>query len=117
METIKRIKEEVSKVVVGQDKMIEGLLAGLLCRGHILLEGVPGLAKTTTVNALPRRLVLSLNEYSLPQIYFLQILSVRRFMTLLTMHSRSKKDRYLPIFYWQMRSTVRPPKCNLPCWK
>ena len=58
METIQRIKEEISKVVVGQDKMIEGLLAGLLCRGHILLEGVPGLAKTTTVNALAKTLGL-----------------------------------------------------------
>jgi len=58
LETIQRIKEEISKVVVGQDKMIEGLLAGLLCRGHILLEGVPGLAKTTTVNALAKTLGL-----------------------------------------------------------
>jgi MoxR-like ATPase len=58
LEAIKRIKEEISKVVVGQDKMIEGLLAGLLCRGHILLEGVPGLAKTTTVNALAKTLGL-----------------------------------------------------------
>ncbi|HIP61484.1 MAG TPA: AAA family ATPase [Sulfurovum sp.] len=38
--------------------MIEGLLAGLICRGHILLEGVPGLAKTTTVNALAKTLGL-----------------------------------------------------------
>jgi MoxR-like ATPase len=51
-EIIQNIKSEISKVVVGQEKMVEGLLAGLLCRGHILLEGVPGLAKTTTVNAL-----------------------------------------------------------------
>ncbi len=58
METIVKIKEEISKVVVGQEKMIEGLLAGLLCRGHILLEGVPGLAKTTTVNALAKTLGL-----------------------------------------------------------
>jgi len=58
LEAIKRIKEEISKVVVGQDKMIESLLAGLLCRGHILLEGVPGLAKTTTVNALAKTLGL-----------------------------------------------------------
>ncbi len=48
----------MGKVVVGQEKMIEGLLAGLLCRGHILLEGVPGLAKTTTVNALAKSLGL-----------------------------------------------------------
>ncbi len=58
METIKRIKKEIRKVVVGQEKMVEALLTGLLTRGHILLEGVPGLAKTTTVNALARTLGL-----------------------------------------------------------
>ena len=55
---IQNIKTEISKVLVGQDKMVEGLLAGLLCRGHILLEGVPGLAKTTAVNALAKTLGL-----------------------------------------------------------
>ncbi len=56
------IKHEISKVVVGQDKMIEALLVGLLCRGHILLEGVPGLAKTTTVNALAKSLGLNFSR-------------------------------------------------------
>ncbi|MCD6653385.1 MAG: MoxR family ATPase [Sulfurovum sp.] len=56
---INDIKSEISKVLVGQEKMIEGLLAGLLCRGHILLEGVPGLAKTTAVNALAKSLGLN----------------------------------------------------------
>jgi len=55
---IENIKTEISKVLVGQDKMVEGLLAGLLCRGHILLEGVPGLAKTTAVNAMAKTLGL-----------------------------------------------------------
>jgi len=55
---IENIKQEISKSVVGQEKMIESLLIGLLCQGHILLEGVPGLAKTTTVNALSRVLGL-----------------------------------------------------------
>ena len=55
---IQNIKTEISKVLVGQEKMVEGLLAGLLCRGHILLEGVPGLAKTTAVNALAKTLGL-----------------------------------------------------------
>jgi len=55
---VQNIKTEISKVLVGQDKMVEGLLAGLLCRGHILLEGVPGLAKTTAVNALAKTLGL-----------------------------------------------------------
>ena len=55
---IQAIKKEVSKVVVGQEKMIDGLLIALLCEGHILIEGVPGLAKTTTVNALASSLGL-----------------------------------------------------------
>jgi len=55
---VENIKTEITKVLVGQDKMIEGLLAGLLCRGHVLLEGVPGLAKTTAVNALAKTLGL-----------------------------------------------------------
>jgi len=58
VQTIAKIKKEIRKVVVGQEKMIEALLAGLLTRGHILLEGVPGLAKTTTVNALAKTLGL-----------------------------------------------------------
>ena len=52
------IKKEVAKVVIGQDKMIDGLLIGLLCEGHILIEGIPGLAKTTTVKALSSALGL-----------------------------------------------------------
>ena len=49
---VENIKNEIAKVIVGQEKLIDGLLIGLLTRGHILLEGVPGLAKTTAVNAL-----------------------------------------------------------------
>jgi len=59
VQTIKHIKNEIRKVVVGQEKMIEALLTGLLTRGHILLEGVPGLAKTTTINALSKTLGLN----------------------------------------------------------
>ena len=49
---ILQIKNEISKVVIGQEDMIDALLIGLLTNGHILLEGVPGLAKTTTVKTL-----------------------------------------------------------------
>src|SRR5438477_3867112 len=47
-----RLRAELSKVVVGQLHMIDSLLVGLLCNGHILLEGVPGLAKTLTIKSL-----------------------------------------------------------------
>ena len=46
------IQNELSKVIVGQKGMVEGLLIGLLADGHILLEGVPGLAKTLAINSI-----------------------------------------------------------------
>ncbi len=58
IEIINQIRAEVAKVVVGQENMIDGLLIGLLCEGHILIEGIPGLAKTTTVKALSETLGL-----------------------------------------------------------
>jgi len=57
-EQIDLLKKELSKAVIGQEEMIEGLLIGLLCDGHILVEGVPGLAKTTTINALSKAIGL-----------------------------------------------------------
>ena len=49
-----RLIEEVGRVIVGQDTMVERLLIGLLADGHVLMEGVPGLAKTLTVRTLAR---------------------------------------------------------------
>ena len=46
---IQNIKNEMKKVIVGQEELIDSLLIGLIANGHILVEGVPGLAKTTTV--------------------------------------------------------------------
>ncbi|RXJ86028.1 MoxR family ATPase [Arcobacter sp. CECT 8985] len=57
-EIILQIKKELSKKIIGQNEMIDALLIGLLTNGHILLEGVPGLAKTTTVNALAKTIDL-----------------------------------------------------------
>lgn len=58
-EKITALKHEIAKAVIGQEQMIEGFLIGLLCEGHILVEGVPGLAKTTTVKALASALKLA----------------------------------------------------------
>ncbi len=46
------IQSEIGKVLVGQDEMVRSLLVGLLCGGHVLLEGLPGLAKTLAVQSL-----------------------------------------------------------------
>ncbi len=49
---VKQIQEEVSKVIVGQKIMVERIIMGLLTGGHVLLEGLPGLAKTLTVKSV-----------------------------------------------------------------
>jgi len=53
-DAIRTLMTAVEKVVVGQRYMVERLIIGLLTGGHVLLEGVPGLAKTLTVNTLSR---------------------------------------------------------------
>ncbi len=53
-EVIVRIRTETAKVIVGQEEMIDRLLLALLSRGHILLEGLPGLAKTLAINTLSK---------------------------------------------------------------
>jgi MoxR-like ATPase len=55
---IKHVFEEVAKVVVGQSYMVNRLLVGLFTNGHVLLEGVPGLAKTLTISTLAKVLHL-----------------------------------------------------------
>ena len=52
------LKNEIAKGVIGQEEMVNSILIGLLTNGHILLEGVPGLAKTTTVKAVAQAIDL-----------------------------------------------------------
>ena len=56
---IDSIKQEVGKVIVGQSELIDRLIIGLLTNGHILLEGVPGLAKTLTIQTLSQALSIN----------------------------------------------------------
>ncbi|MDT5095301.1 MAG: MoxR-like ATPase [Mycobacterium sp.] len=52
------LRDEIAKAVVGQDSVVSGLVIALLCRGHVLLEGVPGVAKTLLVRAMAATLNL-----------------------------------------------------------
>ncbi len=56
--TLDRVRAEIHRVIVGQEALIDRLLIGLLCRGHVLVEGVPGLAKTLTISTLATTLDL-----------------------------------------------------------
>ena len=51
---ISKLKKEISKVVIGHEELIDAMLIALFCDGHILVEGVPGVAKTTAVNTLAK---------------------------------------------------------------
>src|ERR1043165_6908772 len=59
---ISQIKEQLSRVIVGQHDVIEQMLIALFARGHYLLEGVPGLAKTLLVSTLARSLNLTFSR-------------------------------------------------------
>lgn len=53
-ETLQLVRQRVGQVVVGQEQLVDRLLLALLCNGHVLLEGVPGVAKTLTVNSVAK---------------------------------------------------------------
>ncbi len=61
---LQSVRQEVNKVIVGQEKLIDRMLIALMTGGHILLEGVPGLAKTTAVKTLASSLGLSFRRVS-----------------------------------------------------
>ena len=63
-ETVSTLRQEVGKVLVGQEKLLDRMLIALITGGHILLEGVPGLAKTTAVKALADSLGIAFHRIS-----------------------------------------------------
>jgi MoxR-like ATPase len=61
-ESVQRLKDEIAKVIVGQPQMIELLMAALLADGHVLIEGVPGVAKTLTAKMLSKSLSIDFSR-------------------------------------------------------
>src|SRR3954451_8181309 len=58
VDRLNSVRREIAKIIVGQDDVVEGVLICLLASGHVLLEGVPGLGKTTLLRTLARTLQL-----------------------------------------------------------
>src|SRR5258706_9900021 len=62
VDSYKKLKEEIAKVIVGQDEVVQDVLISIFSRGHCLLVGVPGLAKTLLVNTVAQSLGLTYNR-------------------------------------------------------
>ena len=112
---MERILYEVKKVIVGQDHFLERVLVAVLAQGHLLVEGVPGLAKTLTVKTLARRFAARSSAFNLPPIWFPRIWSARASTIKRPVTLPPRSDRYSPIYYSPTKSTARRQKCRARC--
>jgi len=112
---VEKLSAEVGKVIVGQKAMIERILIGLLTGGHVLLEGVPGLAKTLTVKTLSDALRMHFQRIQFtPDLLPADIVG--------TVIYNQAKSEFIPrrarssrTWCWPTRSTARPPRCSRRC--
>ena len=104
---------EINKVIVGQKHMVERLLIGLLGRGHILLEGVPGLAKTLAINSLSQSVkgVFSRVQFT-PDLLPADVVGTMIY-NIKENDFTIKKDPYSLTLFWLTRLIVPQPRFNL----
>lgn len=62
MNNTAKLRQEIAKVIVGQEALVERLIIALMCQSHVLIEGIPGLAKTLTINTLAQALGLNFSR-------------------------------------------------------
>src|SRR6185437_7608499 len=102
---MQRILYEVKKVVVGQDHFLERVLVAILAQGHLLVEGVPGLAKTLTVKTLAKVIRASCRR----------TWSARGSTTRRPATSRRRSGRCSPTCCSPTRSIAPRPRCRARC--
>ena len=111
------INMEMNKVIVGQKHLVEGLLIGMLSNGHILLEGVPGLAKTLAINTLATTIDAKFSRIQFTP----DLLPADVIGTMIYSQKREefvvKQGRFLRTSFWRMKSTVLRQKYSLLYWK
>jgi MoxR-like ATPase len=97
---MERVLYQVKKVIVGQDHLLERLAVALLARGHILVEGVPGLAKTMAIKTLAEAIGGEFKRIQFtPDLVPADLIGS------------------LPTSCWRMRSTAPRPRCRARCLK
>ena len=114
---MERILYEVKRVVVGQDRFLERVLVALLAQGHLLVEGVPGLAKTLTVKTLARTVRGSFKRIQFTPDLVPADLVGTRIYNQKTGEFGTSLARCLPTCCWQTRSTAHRPRCKARCSK
>lgn len=111
-EKINIIRQEIKKVIVGQDEIIDKLLLGLIAKGHILMEGVPGLAKTLMIKTLANTVGVKYNRIQFtPDLLPADIIGTRIF----NMKDNSFSTKKGPIFSnFILADEINraPPKCQ-----
>src|SRR6185436_1702257 len=96
---VKLFQREISKVIVGQEEILEKILIGLMCRGHVLLIGVPGMAKTSMVNSFAQALNLKFNRIQFtPDLMPSDILGTEILQENKSTGSRELKFNHGPVF-------------------
>ena len=114
---MRQIMAEVQKIIVGQSGLLDRMLIGLLCDGHLLLEGLPGLAKTTAVKTLATAIKTSFQRIQFTPDLLPADISAPRSIDRTKAPSRSKKAPFSTISFWPTKSTGPRPKFRVPCWK
>ena len=113
----RRIREALSRVIVGQNQAIDLALVTLLAGGHALIEGVPGVGKTLLVKTLARAVAGEFQRIQFtPDLMPADITGTSVF-DLKTQEFRLVRGPIFTNFCWRTKSTALPPKHNPLCWK
>src|SRR5213595_3642147 len=103
--TITHIQNELRKVIVGQDEVIEQILVAVLAEGHALLEGVPGTAKTLTVKTLSRIIGANFSRIQFTPDLMPSDITGTNVFNMKRRNSASGRVRFLQTCCWLMKST------------
>ncbi len=119
LETILDLEKRIGQTVLGQEKMIERMLIGLLANGNLLVEGLPGLAKTRAIKKLSKFVDAGLSRIQFTPDLCRQTSRGRIFITRRKERasSSSSPGRSSTIWCWRMKSTARRRRCRRRCWK
>jgi hypothetical protein len=114
---MERILYEVKRIVVGQDHFLERVLVAILAQGHLLVEGVPGLAKTLTVKTLARTVRGASSASSSRRTSFPPTWSARASTTRRPANSTRRSAPSSAISCSPTKSTALRPRCKARCSK